>query len=138
MSSTLSGRNAPSAANPFLPASRSWPSQPDALPMPVVCPGTGSAIVLAYDEVADPSGPVGQSGTGLLAAYLAGQSQLERFVSPGASLVLPRPAPYAAVQVTEVRTHEKVEPGQAARPVDYALTLVARAGIEPAPLLAAR
>lgn len=138
-----------------------------ALPTPVACPGTGGAVELAYDEVADPGGPVGQSVAGFLAAYLAGQGQLDRFVSPGASLALPRPAPYTAVQVTEVRTHEKFEPGQAARPVDgtvirsfthawgwdatgqstpvdYALTLVARAGrweinrIDPAPLLAGR
>ncbi|WP_206796268.1 conjugal transfer protein [Amycolatopsis sp. MtRt-6] len=138
-----------------------------ALPTPVACPGTGGAVVLAYDEVADPGGPVGQSVAGFLAAYLAGQGQLDRFVSPGASLALPRPAPYMAVQVTEVRTREKFEPGQAARPVDgtvihsfthawgwdatgqstpvdYALTLVARAGrweinrIDPAPLLAGR
>jgi hypothetical protein len=136
------------------------------LPSPVACPGT-STLALAYDEVVDPAGPIGQSVTGFLAAYLAGQGQLDRFVSPGASLALPRPAPYTAVQVAEVRTHEKFEPGQAARPVDgtviqslahawgrdatgqstpvdYALTLVARAGrweinrIDPAPLVAGR
>ncbi|WP_238594873.1 conjugal transfer protein [Amycolatopsis mediterranei] len=138
-----------------------------ALPSPVACPSTGGAAVLAYDEVADSGGPVGQSVTGFLTAYLAGQGQLDRFVSPGASLALPRPAPYTAVQVAEVRTHEKFEPGQAARPVDgtvihsfthawgwdatgqntpvdYALTLVARAGrweinrIDSAPLTAGR
>jgi hypothetical protein len=38
--------------------------------------------------------------------------------SPGASLGLPRPALFAAVQLAEVRTHEKFEPGQAARPPD--------------------
>jgi hypothetical protein len=137
------------------------------LPSPVACPGTGSAIGLDYGEVADPTGPIGQSIAGFLGAYLAGQGQLDRFVSPGASLALPQPAPYAAVQVAEVRTHEKFDPGQAARPldgtavrclvrasvwdatgqstpVDYALTLVARAGrweinrIDPAPLLAGR
>ncbi|MEV7099799.1 conjugal transfer protein [Amycolatopsis sp. NPDC051045] len=137
------------------------------LPSPVACPGTLGAAALAYDEVADPAGPIGQSVTGFLAAYLAGQGQLDRFVSPGASLGLPKPAPFAAVQLAEVRTHEKFEPGQAARPpdgtavrslvrasawdatgqstpVDYALTLVARAGrweinrIDPAPLIAGR
>ncbi|MBE8519412.1 conjugal transfer protein [Amycolatopsis sp. H6(2020)] len=137
------------------------------LPSPVACPGTLGAAALAYDEVADPAGPVGQSVTGFLAAYLAGQGQLDRFVSPGVSLALPKPAPFVAVQLAEVRTHEKFEPGQAARPldgtavhclvraaawhatgqsmpVDYALTLVARAGrweinrIDPAPLLAGR
>lgn len=138
-----------------------------ALPSPVACPGTVGAVVLAYDDVADPVGPIGQSITGFLAAYLTGQGQLDRFVSPGASLALPRAAPFAAVRVAEVRTHEKFEPGQAARPVDgtvvrsltrawgwdatgqstpvdYALTLVARAGrweinrIDPAPLIAGR
>jgi len=137
------------------------------LPSPVACPSTRDAVRLGYDEVADPAGPVGQSISGFLGAYLAGQGQLERFVSPGASLALPKPAPYAAVQLAEVRTHEKFEPGQAARPVDgtvihslthawgwdatgqntavdYALTLVARAGrwevnrIDPAPLIAGR
>ncbi|MFI5586314.1 conjugal transfer protein [Amycolatopsis sp. NPDC051758] len=137
------------------------------LPSPVACPGTLGATPLAYDEVADPAGPIGQSVAGFLGAYLAGQGQLDRFVSPGASLGLPKPAPFAAVQVAEVRTHEKFEPGQAARPVDgtvihslthawgwdatgqstpvdYALTLVARAGrweinrIDPAPLIAGR
>ncbi|RSM34465.1 hypothetical protein DMA12_48205 [Amycolatopsis balhimycina DSM 5908] len=137
------------------------------LPSPVACPGTLGAAALAYDQVADPAGPIGQSVTGFLAAYLAGQGQLDRFVSPGASLGLPKPAPFAAVQLAEVRTHEKFEPGQAARPpdgtavhslvrasawdatgqstpVDYALTLVARAGrweinrIDSVPLLAGR
>ncbi|HEY3472603.1 MAG TPA: conjugal transfer protein [Amycolatopsis sp.] len=137
------------------------------LPSPVACPRAGDAVALGYDEVADPGGPIGQSITGFLAAYLTGQGQLDRFVSPGASMAPPRPAPYAAVQVAEVRTHEKFEPGQAARPVDgavvhsfthawgwdatgqttpvdYALTLVARAGrweitsIDPAPLIAGR
>jgi hypothetical protein len=137
------------------------------LPSPVACPGTLGAAVLVYDEVADPAGPIGQSVAGFLGAYLAGQGQLDRFVSPGASLGLPKPAPFAAMQVAEVRTHEKFEPGQAARPVDgtiihsltrawgwdatgqntlvdYALTLVARAGrweinrIDPAPLIAGR
>ncbi|MGW5715322.1 conjugal transfer protein [Amycolatopsis sp. NPDC003865] len=137
------------------------------LPSPVACPGTLGAAALAYDEVADPAGPIGRSVTGFLAAYLAGQGQLDRFVSPGASLGLPKPVPFAAVQLTEVRTHEKFEPGQAARPpdgttvhslarasawdatgqstpVDYALALVARAGrweinrIDPAPLIAGR
>ncbi|NBH06022.1 conjugal transfer protein [Amycolatopsis sp. SID8362] len=137
------------------------------LPSPVACPGTLGAVDPAYDEAVDPAGPIGQSVAGFLAAYLAGQGQLDRFVSPGASLAPPSPAPFAAVQLTELKTHEKFEPGQAARPtdgtavhllvragafdatgqttpVDYALTLVARAGrweinrIDPAPLRAGR
>ncbi|WP_410633886.1 conjugal transfer protein [Amycolatopsis sp. cmx-4-83] len=137
------------------------------LPSPVACPGTLGAVDPAYDETADPAGPIGQSVSGFLAAYLAGQGQLDRFVSPGARLAPPLPPPFTAVELTELRTHEKFEPGQAARPpdgtavhvlmragafdatgqtmpVDYALTLVARAGrweinrIDPAPLRAGR
>ncbi|MEU8632499.1 conjugal transfer protein [Amycolatopsis sp. NPDC048633] len=137
------------------------------LPSPVACPATGSTAPLAYDEVADPAGPIGQSVAGFLTAYLAGQGELDRFVSPGATVALPEPVPFVQVQVAAVRTHEEFEPGQAARPpdgttarslvhasawdaagqatpVDYALTLVARAGrweinrIDPAPLIAGR
>ncbi|MGW4524967.1 conjugal transfer protein [Amycolatopsis sp. NPDC004378] len=136
-----------------------------ALPTPVACPGAHGSAALAYDEVADPEGSIVQSVSGFLAAHLAGQGQLDRFVSPGASLAPLLPPPFAAVRISEVRTHEKFEPGQAARPldgtvvhvlvhaeafdatgqttpVDYALTLVARAGrweinrIDPAPLIA--
>ncbi|WP_285480234.1 conjugal transfer protein [Amycolatopsis sp. NBRC 101858] len=134
-----------------------------ALPAPVACPSTGGAVELAYDEVADPTGPIAQSVSGFLVAYLAGQGQLDRFISPGASLAPPTPAPFAGMRLNELRTHEKFEPGQAARPpdgtvvhtlvhawgvdaagqttpVDYPLALVARAGrweisrIDPAPL----
>ncbi|SEF37110.1 Conjugative transposon protein TcpC [Amycolatopsis pretoriensis] len=138
-----------------------------ALPSPVACPGTGPAVALGYNEVADPGGPISQSVAGFLGAYLTGQGQLDRLISPGARLAPPHPAPFTDVRVVELRTRERFEPGQAARPpdgtavsvfahalafdviaqstpVDYALTLLARAGrwevkeIDPGPQLAGR
>ncbi|WP_216216857.1 conjugal transfer protein [Amycolatopsis aidingensis] len=137
-----------------------------ALPALVACPATLPAAELAYPESAEVGGPIGQSVAGFLAAYVAGQGAVDRFVAPGAPLAAVTPAPYRAVRVEEVRTHETFEPGQAARPpdgtetrvlarawgrdaagedtpLDYALTLRARAGrwevrqIDPAPLSAA-
>jgi hypothetical protein len=136
-----------------------------ALPSPVACPGTLASVELGYGQSAELDGPIGQSVGGFLTAYLVGQGQLDRYVSPGASLAVVVPAPYVSVRLQELRTHEEFEPGQAARPldgtqthvlarafgydatgqntaVDYALTLTARAGrwevsgIDPSPLLA--
>ncbi|MDI5979028.1 conjugal transfer protein [Amycolatopsis magusensis] len=138
-----------------------------ALPSPVSCPGTLPAAQLAYTETAELAGPIGQSVLGFLNAYLTTRGGLERYIAPGAALTPALPAPYASVQLSELRTHERFEPGQAARPpdaqpvhvlaraagydvtgqivpFDYALTLTARAGrwevsrIDPAPMLATR
>lgn len=135
------------------------------LPSPVACPSRSVPVDLDYRETADPNGPIGQSVLGFLTSYLVGRGELARYVTPGTSLVPVTPAPYAAVQLVELRTHETFEAGQAARPLDgaeihvstrawgsdatgqitamdYALTLVARAGrweisrIDTAPLLA--
>ncbi|MFD8493333.1 hypothetical protein [Amycolatopsis sp. NPDC059657] len=136
-----------------------------ALPSPVTCPATMAAVELNYPETAEITGPIGQSVLGFLAAYLAGQGGLDRYITPGASLAPVVPAAYATVQLSVLKTHEAFEPGQAARPpdgteihvlarasgydatgqvtvLDYALTLAARAGrwevrrIDPAPQLA--
>ncbi|MFI6031353.1 conjugal transfer protein [Amycolatopsis magusensis] len=138
-----------------------------ALPSPVSCPATLPAAPLAYGETAELAGPIGGSVLGFLNAYLTTRGGLERYVAPGAAITSAVPAPYASVQLTELRTHERFEPGQAARPpdaqqarvlvrasgfdvtgqitpIDYALTLTARAGrwevsrIDPVPLLATR
>ncbi|MGW4132120.1 conjugal transfer protein [Amycolatopsis japonica] len=135
------------------------------LPTPVACPRTLAAVDLDYPETADLNGPIGQSVHGFLLAYLAGRGELNRYVAPGTNIGAVVPPLYAEVQLLELRTHEPFEPGQAARPldgtevhatarawgydglgqvttIDYALTLVARAGrwevsrIDPAPLLA--
>ncbi|MFI7114961.1 hypothetical protein [Amycolatopsis sp. NPDC049868] len=135
------------------------------LPAPVACPRTLAAVDLDYPETAELNGPIGQSVHGFLIAYLAGRGELNRYIAPGTSIGAIVPPPYAEVQLLELRTHERFEPGQAARPldgtdvhatarawgydalgqvttIDYALTLVARADrwevsrIDPAPLLA--
>ncbi|WP_409494708.1 hypothetical protein [Amycolatopsis sp. cmx-11-12] len=135
------------------------------LPAPVACPRTLAAVDLDYPEAAELNGPIGQSVHGFLAAYLVGRGELNRYIAPGASIGAIVPPLYAEVQLLELRTHEPFEPGQAARPldgtevhvaarawgydalgqvttIDYAFTLVARAGrwevsrIDPAPLLA--
>lgn len=137
------------------------------LPAPVACPRTLAAVDLGYPETAELNGPIGQSVRGFLLAYLVGRGELNRYVAPGTSIGAIVPPLYAEVQLLELRTHEPFEPGQAARPldgtevhatarawgydglgqvttVDYALTLVARAGrwevsrIDPAPLLAGK
>ena len=137
-----------------------------ALPAPVTCPATLAAADLAYPETAELDGPIGQSVLGFLSAYLTGHGDLNRYTAPDTGLAPVSPSLYAAVQLVELCTHERFEPGQAARPldraqthvmarawgydstgeftvIDYALTLTARAGrwevsqIDPAPLLAA-
>lgn len=133
------------------------------LPTPVACPSTSAPPVLAYGQSAAPAGPIGQSVTGFLTAYLVGQGQLDRYVSPGTSIVPVSPTPYASIRLEDLRTRETFEPGQAARPLDgtqvrvlararcfdatgqntladYPLTLTARSGrweltrIDPVPL----
>ncbi|WP_236725299.1 conjugal transfer protein [Amycolatopsis orientalis] len=133
------------------------------LPTPVACPRTLAAVELDYPETAEPNGPIGQSVHGFLLAYLVGRGELNRYVAPGTNIGAIVPPLYAEVQLLELRTHEPFEPGQAARPldgtevhatarawgydglgqvttIDYALTLVARAGrweisrIDPVPL----
>ncbi|ONF74501.1 hypothetical protein AVR91_0203450 [Amycolatopsis keratiniphila subsp. keratiniphila] len=135
------------------------------LPTPVACPRTRAAVELDYPETAELNGSVGQSVHGFLSAHLAGRGELNRYIAPETNIGAIVPPLYAEVQLLELRTHEQFEPGQAARPldgtevhvtarawghdalgkvttIDYALTLVARAGrwevsrIEPAPLLA--
>lgn len=135
------------------------------LPAPVACPATAAPPALAYGQPADLAGPIGQSVSGFLTAYLVGQGQLDRYVTPGASVSPVSPTPFASVRLQDLRTHETFEPGQAARPLDgtqvhvlarvrcfdatgqstladYPLTLTARSGrwelarVDPAPLQA--
>ncbi|WP_425548715.1 conjugal transfer protein [Amycolatopsis ultiminotia] len=94
------------------------------LPTPVACPATAAQPLLAYGQSADPAGPIGQSAIGFLTAYLAGQGQLDRYVSPGASVAPVSPTPFASVRLQDLRTHETFEPGQAARPLDGTLVHV--------------
>ncbi len=88
------------------------------LPTPVVCPTTAAQPALDYQQPADLAGPIGQSVTGFLTAYLVGQGQLDRYVSPGANVAPVSPVPFASLRLQDLHTHETFEPGQAARPLD--------------------
>ncbi|MFI8525163.1 hypothetical protein ACIGB8_11980 [Promicromonospora sukumoe] len=129
-----------------------------ALPSPV--PGPAAAADppdLDYPETISPTSAAGQSASGFLAAMIAGDGEITRYLAPGTSVSAITPAPYSAVAVTGIKgSHEITE-----NPADgdgthalltveltrldgdkttaqYVLTLVARdgrwevAGVEPA------
>jgi hypothetical protein len=129
-----------------------------ALPSPV--PGPAAAAEppdLDYPETISPTSAAGQSAAGFLAALVAGDGEITRYLRPGTSISAITPAPYSAVAVTGIKgSHEVTE-----SPADgdgthalitaeltrldgnkttsqYVLTLVARdgrwevAGLEPA------
>lgn len=128
-----------------------------ALPAPVPGPAAAEPPDLDYPETISPTSEAGQSVAGFLAAMVAGDGEITRYLRPGTSVSAITPAPYAAVTVTGIRgSHELSE-----EPADgdgthalttaeltrldgqkttsqYVLTLVARdgrwevAGVEPA------
>jgi hypothetical protein len=129
-----------------------------ALPSPVSGPAAVAAPPeLDYPETISPTSTAGQSAAGFLAAMIAGDGEITRYLRPGTSISAITPAPYAAVAVTGIKgSHEVLDD-----PADddgthalitaeltrldgnkttaqYVLTLVARdgrwevAGIEPA------
>ncbi|MFE3770909.1 conjugal transfer protein [Streptomyces sp. NPDC059122] len=80
-----------------------------ALPAEVAAP-TGDAAKapeLSYGSGHAPlaSDPAVQTIQGFLAAYLTGQGDVERYLSPGTTLHPVRPAPYAAVTLTQIADH---------------------------------
>jgi len=119
-----------------------WPALV-AAPQPLQAP-----LTLAYPSQVTPTDPVSQTLTGFFAAYLAGTTDLNRFISPGSSLSALVPPISGTPQVSDVRSTsapaEKpadgaklhvlatvvlnasgTDPGTA---TTYALTLTARAG----------
>lgn len=131
-----------------------------ALALPAPVPGPAAAAEppdLDYPETVSPTSAAGESVTGFLAALVAGDGEITRYLRPGTSVTAVTPAPYSAVKVTGIKgSHEVPE-----SPVDgdgthalttveltrldgqkttaqYVLTLVARdgrwevAGVEPA------
>ncbi|MGV4926551.1 conjugal transfer protein [Streptomyces sp. BHT-5-2] len=80
-----------------------------ALPAEVAAP-TGDAAKapeLSYGSGHAPlaSDPAVQTIQGFLAAYLTGQGDVERYLSPGITLHPVRPAPYTAVTLTQIADH---------------------------------
>lgn len=122
------------------------------LPTEVAGPAMAGLADTAYVGTVDGApGAVGQAVAGFLAAYLAGQPGLERYIAPGVALAVPSPVPYTAVAVTRMgadvdldrvnrgaaTTGERIRvlatvnpqsPEGAMPPLQYALTLVGRAG----------
>lgn len=132
------------------------------LPAPVAAPPVGSGIQLDYQFQVDVTGPVAQTAAQFLGAYVAGQGDVTRYVSPSTRISSVVPAPYTAVKVTDLRGDTDLDtsgnPKDRARlrvlvsadvttgdkqqlGVTYALTLVARArrwevaAIDPIPAL---
>lgn len=133
------------------------------LPAAVAGPAVGAGAPVDYRVPVAGSGPVATTVAQFLAAYVAGLGEVNRYVSPGASITPVAPAPYTAVRVTSLYCEQDIDTG--AVPVDgaqlrvlatgqgtvtdtqsstlmYALTLASRAGrwevfaIDPAPVLA--
>ncbi|MFJ5680305.1 conjugal transfer protein [Streptomyces sp. NPDC093097] len=128
-----------------------------ALPAEVAAPmaRAGSAPDLAYGAAHAPtsSDPAAATVQGFLGAYLAGRGDVERYLSPGATVRAIRPAPYSAVTVTQISEHGSgpaegaaaqvppdgvtrhllvdvagERPGAGGRPMTYALELRSRGG----------
>jgi hypothetical protein len=136
-----------------------------ALPAQVAAPQSLTSSSLGYgtDRGSTPSDPATQTIAGFLSSYLAGQGELDRYTSPGVALQPVSPAPYTAVDVTDVAddsgnaASSSVPADGALRhslatvtvkdsvggtyPLTYALTLRARGGrwevlsLGPAPVL---
>ncbi|MGW7006150.1 conjugal transfer protein [Streptomyces sp. NPDC054933] len=128
-----------------------------ALPSEVSAPGRAQPPSLNYgpSHPAQSSDPAVQTLQGFLAAYLTGSEGLDRYLSPGTTLSPVTPAPYTAVQISQIsqiagpdgsdadqsqtvprdgtRRHLLVDiaataPGGVTRPLTYAVELAARAG----------
>ncbi|SHN31114.1 conjugal transfer protein [Streptomyces yunnanensis] len=80
-----------------------------ALPAEVAAPAGDAAKTpeLSYGSGHAPlaSDPAAQTVQGFLAAYLTGQGDVERYLSPGTTLHPVRPAPYTAVTLTQIADH---------------------------------
>lgn len=134
------------------------------LPTPVASPPVAVGSATAYRVHVDPTSPVGQTVGQFISAYLAGSGDVSRYMTPGQAVTPLTPAPYATVDLVDLRGLEEMDPaaeptdGQQARVlaaatatvtdsqsslVAYALTLTARAGrweiaaIDPAPAVSA-
>lgn len=76
--------------------------------VPAVVPGPGAAAKVDHGDYGASVGETsaaGQTITQFLSALLAGQGQVDRYITPGASIVeLPEGSRYASVQVSSIRS----------------------------------
>jgi hypothetical protein len=82
-----------------------------ALPAPVAGPAAAADPPdLDYPETISPTSAAGQSATGFLAAMVAGDGEITRYLRPGTAISAVTPAPYSAVTVTGIKgSHEVTE-----------------------------
>lgn len=73
------------------------------LPTPVAAPTTAASSRLGYRAEAAPGDPVYETVEGFLAALLTGAADLDRYLAPGATIRPIAPAPYRAVEPTDIR-----------------------------------
>lgn len=127
------------------------------LPAETSCPRGLELPRLDYGPtVGTSTGPIGDTLTAFLGAYLAGAGEVDRYITPGADLTAVTPAPYTAVAVDSVALRglhgldaddldmtvvpdddtavealvavEATDQAQQVTPMTYVLTLTARAG----------
>ncbi|WP_328372924.1 conjugal transfer protein (plasmid) [Streptomyces sp. NBC_00445] len=91
------------------------------LPAQVAAPAALKASELGYgtDRGYNPADPAAQTVAGFLGAYLAGAGDLDRYTSPGVTLQPVTPAPYTAVEITDV-ADDSGDPSSTAVPQDGA------------------
>lgn len=74
------------------------------LPAPIAPPVEGSTTALVYSTNVALGEPLAQTVSAFLGSYLAGSGELDRFTTPGSDLAPITPAPYAQLDVVDLRT----------------------------------
>lgn len=98
-----------------------------ALALPAPVPGPAAAAEppdLDYPETISPTSAAGQSVAGFLAAMVAGDGEITRYLRPGTSISAVTPAPYTAVAVTGIKGSHEVTESPADGDGTHALTTV--------------
>ncbi|MFI6424925.1 hypothetical protein [Promicromonospora sp. NPDC050880] len=95
-----------------------------ALPAPVPGPAAAEPPDLDYPETISPTSAAGQSAAGFLAAMVAGEGEITRYLQPGTTIPAITPAPYAAATVTGIKGSHEITDDPADGDGTHALTTV--------------
>jgi hypothetical protein len=98
-----------------------------ALALPAPVPGPAAAAEppdLDYPETISPTSAAGQSAAGFLAAMVAGDGEISRYLRPGTSISAVTPAPYSAATVTGIKGSHEVSDDPADTDGTHALITV--------------
>ncbi|MGO3089948.1 MAG: conjugal transfer protein [Galactobacter sp.] len=79
-----------------------------ALPRQITAPTPTSQALTQYRQEVSGDAPVQQTLTGFFDAYLTGQGDLQRFLTPGTDLSPITPAPYSKISITTVMADKPV------------------------------